>query len=941
MNDKTIYPEQSQVWCGFNKWMYKTGRAEGYFRLMVYAILGIAALLPVSLSATHNRAGEIHIEQIGPLTIKATIITWTKTSSINVDRDTLTICWGDGTCESVPRSNGNGLPLPNDVKYNTYIAYHTYAGVANYQISMNDQNRVGGIINVNPPSSDLIPFHIFTSYTFQETDFGGNNTTPYLLQPPIDNACVGKPFKHNPNAFDPDGDSLSYRLVVPYQLPGETVPNYSYPNQISPGPNNIFSLNEISGDLTWFTPQTPGVYNIAIAVISWRNKIPIDTTIRDMQIRVDQCNNNPPVVTAPDKFCVVAGNTVAFEVSADDPDSTDRVQLTALGGPLSTPFSPATFTVPAGWNDPIVKGKFEWHTDCEHISNQPYSVVFKAVDTVSPAIPQLIDLKTVTIKVVGPAPEDVQADAGTGVVEITWAKPYACEVTDNDYFYGFSIWRREGSLPFPPDTCQPGMTGKGYTEIVYITKNEKDGRYYFKDTNVQRGRTYCYRVEAKFARISGGGFPYNIVESLPSAEVCVQLPRDLPIVIKASVEATSTTDGRVDVCWTKPLPGDLDTIQNPGPYRYQVLRSSGLTGGVLTEIPGASFTAPAFWLANDTCFTDTGINTADGPFHYQIAFYVNGNNVPLGSTNDASTVYLNIQSTDQQNNLSWEAVVPWGNYQYEVYRLNDISGQFELITTTFITSYSDKGLVNGQNYCYKIRSVGTYGVQGIVSPLFNWSQEKCGIPIDTVPPCVPVLTITNRCTTGDVVVAPDPPYENLLNWSNPNVSCPPTNDVAGYNVWYGAVKGEPLQILANIEGAANTTFIHELMEGLSGCYTVSAFDMEGNESAQSEPVCVENCAEYNLPNTFTPNGDGRNDVFEPFPGWRFVERVDMQIFNRWGNLVFTTTDPAIQWKGTTNRGEKLSDGTYYYICKVYTPNLAGETAVISTLNGWIELAGSN
>ena len=158
---------------------------------------------PLALLATHNRAGEIHIEQIGPLTIRATIITWTKTSSVNADRDTLEINWGDGVIQKVVRSNGGGIPpqgfpLANDIKYNIYVYEHTYPGPDSFIISMTDQNRIGGIINVNPPASDNVPFHIQTTYVFQDSQFGGTNTTPYLLQPPIDNACVGKPYKHNP-----------------------------------------------------------------------------------------------------------------------------------------------------------------------------------------------------------------------------------------------------------------------------------------------------------------------------------------------------------------------------------------------------------------------------------------------------------------------------------------------------------------------------------------------------------------------------------------------------------------------------------------------------------------------------------------------------------------------------------------------------------------------
>ncbi|NQX97137.1 MAG: gliding motility-associated C-terminal domain-containing protein, partial [Flavobacteriales bacterium] len=76
------------------------------------------------------------------------------------------------------------------------------------------------------------------------------------------------------------------------------------------------------------------------------------------------------------------------------------------------------------------------------------------------------------------------------------------------------------------------------------------------------------------------------------------------------------------------------------------------------------------------------------------------------------------------------------------------------------------------------------------------------------------------------------------------------------------------------------------------------------------------CFVYRLPNVFSPDNDGRNDVFIPFP-YRFVESVEMQIFNRWGNLVFHTIDPDILWKGINQENDKeCSDGTYFYTCMV-------------------------
>lgn len=896
-------------------------------------------LIPIALRATHNRAGEIRVEQIGPLKVRVTIITWTRTQSYSADRDTLTLDWGDGKREQVPRSNGNGngVVLNDQVKYNEYSAEHTYAGPATYRISMTDPNRNAGIINVNPPQSENVPFHLETIYTFQDPQFGGTNSTPKLYQPPIDNACVGKPFKHNPNADDPEGDSLSYQLIVPLQALGTPVPIYSFPNQVGPGPNNTLSLDERTGEILWDAPQIKGEYNLAFIIVSWRGGVPIDTTIRDMQIFVDVCENNPPDVESPDKICVIAGTVIELNVKATDPDSANFVQLTALGGPLESKYSKATFTAPSGYVLPPVNGVFRWQTACEHISNQPYSVVFKAVDSLSKNTPKLADLKTLSIKVVGPPPEDVQVKAQLGVVELSWEKPYICENAAENYFYGFSVWRREGSNPFGIDTCTPGLKGRGYTEIIFVTKQEKDGRYYFQDVSVERGRTYCYRVLAKFARISSGGYAYNLVESLPSEEMCVQLPRDLPLITNVSVLQTDPTVGQMQVCWSKPVPGDLDTILNHGPYRYQLLRASGLSGGVFQEIPGASFTSPTFWQANDTCFTDMNLSTADRAYQYKVAFYVRGENMPLGNTNPASSVFLTVNSTDNTNLLSWQENVPWDNYEYTIYRKDNATGLFDSIGTSITHEYDDRGLVNGLEYCYYVRSEGTYSIGGVIDPIFNNSQEECGIPLDTIPPCVPTLSVQNICN-GGAGIQPDPPYENTLSWNNPNTACPGiTDDVVQYRIWFAPTEGEPLALLELIDGAENTEFVHSLPDGLAGCYTVSAVDSVGNESAQSTAQCVDNCPEYHLPNAFTPNSDGHNDAFTPFPNWRFIDRIEIQIFNRWGNLVFETEDPEINWTGLNLGGSELSEGTYFYVCKVYERRVEGVVLRPDVLSGYIEL----
>jgi gliding motility-associated-like protein len=561
-------------------------------------------------------------------------------------------------------------------------------------------------------------------------------------------------------------------------------------------------------------------------------------------------------------------------------------------------------------------------------------VVFKAVDSLNAKSTQLSDLKTVLIKVVGPAPEDVKAVADIGRTTVSWAKPYFCENAANKYFYGFSVWRREGSSPFEPDTCSPGMAGRGYTEIAFRTVLMRDGRYIFEDTKVERGRTYCYRVLAKFARVSAGGYPFNLVEGLPSAEVCVQLPRDLPIMTNVSVEKTGANNGEMSVVWAKPVAKDLDTLLHPGPYRYQLLRASG-TGG-FAEIPGASFVADRFWKANDTAYLDKGLNTEGLQYRYKVAFYTGGAATPLGFSNEASSVFLKVDVTDQASLLSWQEKVPWTNFRYVIYR-NNLSGGFDSIATVTTNTYTDRGLTNGLRYCYKVRSIGTYAIKGVRNPLENNSQESCNIPLDTVPPCPPVLTVTNLC--DDLVpgtTIEGPPYENQLQWNNTN-DCDGSDDTKLYRIWYAPTDNAPFVLLETNMGATNTRYTHALPNDLAGCYAVSALDTIGNESRRSNVVCVDNCPNYILPNAFTPNGDDQNDFFVPFQGWRFIDHIELQILNRWGNLVFSTTDPAINWDGTTSDGKNAAEGTYFYVCKVYERRVEGVVPQAGVLSGYIEL----
>lgn len=402
--------------------------------------------------ATHNRAGEIIYTHLSGFTYQATIITYTKESSTAADRDSLEIIWGDGTSDTLARSNGNGngVYIGNDIKYNEYTGVHTYPGMGTYVLSMTDPNRISDIININGGNSVNEPFYIEDTLKIPDPQFFDFNSSPILLNPPIDYGNAYQTYIHNPNAYDPDGDSLTFEFIVPRKGPNLPVQNYVDPHLVPGTPVGMtFTIDRFTGEVVWTTPVYCDIYNFAILIREYRKGICIGTMVRDMEVIVNCTNNNPPLIAAIQDTCIIAGNALNLEVIATDADNGQTVSMTSNGGPYELDISPATFSAVSGQGEAV--GNFSWNTTCDHIRGPFYQVIFKAQD--SYALP-LVDIKNLLITVVAPPPENVQASPAGNNVLVTWDN-YSCANTPR--FIGFSVWRREGSNPFTPDNCDVGL----------------------------------------------------------------------------------------------------------------------------------------------------------------------------------------------------------------------------------------------------------------------------------------------------------------------------------------------------------------------------------------------------------------------------------------------------------------------------------------------------
>ncbi len=837
---------------------------------MVRKITATTCLLLLLISsafATHNRAGEITYEQLSDLTFRVTVTTFTYTLSL-ADRPSLDVEWGDNSITTVSRISETFLP--NNYKKNVYISQHTYPGPGIYRIVVQDPNRNLGVQNI--PNSVNVVFSISTILIVNNSI--GRNSTPVLLNPPYDKAALGQIFIHNPAAFDPDGDSLSYKLTVCTKEDGKPISDYTLPPA-----SKKFYVDSISGDLVWDAPITVGTYNVAIEIQEWRAGIKIGVVVRDMQIEVFETDNHPPVTSPLPDLCVEVGETVSLDITATDVDG-DSIDLFATSGIFAFTECPATFTVLSS-GPGLTTGRLQWvpcHTTVRH---QPYNIIIKAEDNNDDL--QLVDIDNMSIKVLGPSPVLTEASPLGNFIILKWNNYGTQEIA------GFTIYRREGATTIAADTCFDGIpSSAGFVRAGYVAGA---GATTFTDTNsgegLESGTEYAYRIVAVYP---------NGTESKVSNEIVSSLITGVPLITNVSIRTTDITNGALKLAWQKPRA--LDTIPALGPYEYLIYRASGVAGTdyqLIKTLPTADL--------NDTVHIDTLINTVDRGYIYKVELYNNetGNRFLIGEAGVASSLFLTASPGDRKVRFTLSRNVPWINNNYDYYRFDGASWQ--LIGSTNQLTWVDENLVNGTEYCYYVVSTGAYQRADAPKNLVNYSQQTCVTAIDNEPPCIPDLSVSSQCDS----------LYNTVRWEITDSEC--YADVAGYKLFYKPPTEENLELLTVINDRSIMKYVHNLPDYVAGCYSILAFDANDLESDTSALICVDSCNFYEIPNVFTPNGDGFND-FLVAKTTSLVEKVEFRLFNRGGVLIFSTQEPKLNWDGTYN-GKVVASGVYYYSCEVF------------------------
>ena len=214
--------------------------------LRIFGILLVSLLvLPLEMFATHMRAGNILVRKVGGCTdfvYEIMIVAYVDTESPvpfgGANTDILYIWGTSGTPVGypIPEITRNTVPPPggtytviDDVLHIARVTYtfqHTFRGNDRYTLTYTEINRNAGILNMD--KSVDTPFYIETQLTIDLAGLGCS--TPAIISvPPIDQACSGIAWTHNPGATDPD-DSISYELAIPYSGINREVLNHKFPN---------------------------------------------------------------------------------------------------------------------------------------------------------------------------------------------------------------------------------------------------------------------------------------------------------------------------------------------------------------------------------------------------------------------------------------------------------------------------------------------------------------------------------------------------------------------------------------------------------------------------------------------------------------------------------------------------------------------------------------
>lgn len=282
--------------------------------------------------------------------------TVTVASSCGTNSVTLSLLPGSGNditplCPNWPSPcNGQITQLPLGIEeylYEGWWVVPTGSACTNWTVSFSLCCRNGDITTGQANQGFYISSNLNTGQT-------PCNNSPQFLNVPVPYICVGQPFNYNHGVSDPDGDSLRFS-ILPCKISSSGNTSYTPPLTAqqplhTTGP---LLINPATGTIS-FTPAFAQVGVLCVLVEEYRNGVKIGEVMRDIQIIVTSCNNQPPLASGINNStkydtAVCPGQYVEFDIFSSDPTPFQSVTMNWNQGiPQADTFIISTGQYPTG-----------------------------------------------------------------------------------------------------------------------------------------------------------------------------------------------------------------------------------------------------------------------------------------------------------------------------------------------------------------------------------------------------------------------------------------------------------------------------------------------------------------------------------------------------------------------------------------------------------------
>ncbi len=720
----------------------------------------------------------------------------------------------------------------------------------------------------------------------------GENNSPTFTSLPTPFYCINKPQTYNIAAVDSSIDQLSYSLVPALQNNGNSVVSYvsGYSATAPIATSTPLNFNPVNGQLS-FTPNVIQNSVVVYQVTETRNGQIVGSSMREMTFVVlDNCNNDAPTANISngvnitingDDIVACGGQPIQADFTIGDPNN-NNIYLEAASLPPGatlniTNNNTSTPSLTFNWPNPT-SGIHVFYVTLTD-DGCPLAVRLTKAFTV-----EIVDLPEPTFEVIEPTNCTKKAKVKFTYPNIGNYGPVDVVIKNSS---GATLSSFNTNLITSIDSFDVG----NYT--IQIFKNPEG----------------CESNIVPFEIVDSGTFEYP-PDVITPVYYCVD---DTPVALEASANSPYSPTYQTWYYNGSTIPGPpTPSTTTQGIYSYAVTETYKTCESdpryiivYVSEPPGNNFS-----YINPVCQYDTILVRYDG--HYTdsngIAIDWNfGSAVVVDSGTSFDEVYISFpySGTFTIGIDSVSEYQCYGDSAYSTIRvipsaLTKIYGdttacQYQPVTfsntilpnpnTDYTWSFGDSVDVISQN-----KSVATvvFNSPGVKEVTLTAASDSCSYTsthtITVYPkPVIDIRIQEGELCLGDTVIARVD--TGVKVWFEPEVFVRADRDSP--NVFY----------LTILQPQSFTIY----SQGEGGCTDTAYVDVSN----------IKDCCHYFIPNAFTPNNDGQNDEFEVwFEG--NPKNYRLQIFNRWGESIFSSLSKYDSWDGT-HEGKEVELDTYFYL----------------------------